>query len=83
MTIKVVPEYWAQPGKVTYHYVHKQRRILVNVCTYSDDGVTLWSINAWGNTTQWRIPRKQFDTEYERIKNPKSMYDEMRDAVSK
>ena len=82
MTYKTVPEYWSQPGEVTYHYVNSKTRAVVNIDSFDDDSVLLWAINAWGSTAQWRVSRETFDAEYERIDNPQSLYDAMREATA-
>lgn len=82
-TIKLTPEYWAQPGAVTYTYVNKKTRGVCNVDCIDEVGALCWAINAWGNTSQWHVDPDEFFDRYEEIENPQSQYDAMDQAAGR
>lgn len=81
--IIVTPEYWAQPGAVRYTYVNKRTKAVANVGEVSEDSVLLWSINAWGSTSQWRCSLEDFRDCYEEIEDKRSMYERMDEAAGR
>ena len=78
--IKITPEYWGEPGSITYHYVHKQDHTLWNVSSVRNHTVGLWSINAWGHMHHAKVGISDFEIEYKSFTEP-SMYQQMDKAT--
>lgn len=81
--IKLVPEYWAQPGAVAYNYVNRTTRAVCNVALIDEQGALCWAINAWGATSTWYVDPDEFWNRYEEIEKPQSQYDAMAEVANK
>lgn len=74
-TMKIVEEYWAEPGKVRYHYRDQRDGGLWNVSAITDR-VWLWCINANGGTHHRQESALDFIEHYTEYEAP-SLYDQM------